>query len=67
MAKFTLNVNGKTHDVGADPDMPLQWRLKKFVIKRAGRPALHEVAISRVDVWKDVPRIVRSRLTPKKP
>ena len=28
MAQFTLNVNGKTHNVDADPDMPLLYALR---------------------------------------
>ncbi|MCH9808190.1 MAG: (2Fe-2S)-binding protein [Alphaproteobacteria bacterium] len=28
MAKFTLNVNGKTHQVDAEPDTPLLWVLR---------------------------------------
>ena len=28
MAQFTLNVNGKTHSVDADPDMPLLYALR---------------------------------------
>jgi hypothetical protein len=48
-------------------DMPLQSLLEKLVAKRATTPALHDVTISRVDVSKDMPRIVRSRLTPKNP
>ena len=31
MAKFTLNVNGKTHDVDADPDMPLLYALENDI------------------------------------
>ena len=31
MAKFTLNVNGKTHSVDADPDMPLLYALKNDI------------------------------------
>ncbi len=26
--KFTLNVNGKTHTVDADPDMPLLYAMR---------------------------------------
>ena len=28
MAKFTLNVNGKAHEVDVDPEMPLLWALR---------------------------------------
>ena len=28
MAKFKLSVNGTTHDVDADPDMPLLWYVR---------------------------------------
>ncbi len=28
MAKFTLNVNGKPHEVDVEPDMPLLWVLR---------------------------------------
>ncbi|EIM76506.1 isoquinoline 1-oxidoreductase subunit alpha [Nitritalea halalkaliphila LW7] len=28
MAKFTLNVNGKQHEVDVDPQMPLLWVLR---------------------------------------
>jgi nicotinate dehydrogenase subunit A len=31
MAQFTLNVNGKTHTVDADPDMPLLYALRNDV------------------------------------
>jgi nicotinate dehydrogenase subunit A len=31
MARFTLNVNGKTHTVDADPDMPLLYALRNDV------------------------------------
>ena len=31
MARFTLNVNGKTHDVEADPDMPLLYALRNDI------------------------------------
>ena len=31
MAKFTLNVNGKTHTVDADPDMPLLYALRNDI------------------------------------
>ena len=31
MAKFTLNVNGRTHDVDADPDMPLLYALRNNI------------------------------------
>jgi aerobic-type carbon monoxide dehydrogenase small subunit (CoxS/CutS family) len=31
MARFTLNVNGKTHDVDADPDMPLLYALRNNI------------------------------------
>ena len=31
MAQFTLNVNGKTHSVDADPDMPLLYALRNDV------------------------------------
>jgi aerobic-type carbon monoxide dehydrogenase small subunit (CoxS/CutS family) len=31
MARFTLNVNGKTHDVDADPDMPLLYALRNDI------------------------------------
>jgi hypothetical protein len=48
-------------------DMPLQSLLEQIVAKRAAIPALQDVTISRVDVSTDAPRIVRSRLTPKKP
>lgn len=50
-----------------DPTTKLSTMLEKLVVKRATTAALQEVTISRVDVSKDVPRIVRSRLTVKKP
>jgi nicotinate dehydrogenase subunit A len=31
MAQFTLNVNGKTHTLDADPDMPLLYALRNDV------------------------------------
>jgi len=31
MAKFTLDVNGKSHTIDADPDMPLLYALKNDV------------------------------------
>ena len=31
MAQFTLNVNGKTHSVDADPDMPLLYALRNDI------------------------------------
>jgi nicotinate dehydrogenase subunit A len=31
MQKFTLNVNGKTHSVDADPDMPLLYALRNDI------------------------------------
>ena len=31
MAKFTLNVNGKSHDIDADPDMPLLYALRNDI------------------------------------
>jgi isoquinoline 1-oxidoreductase subunit alpha len=31
MAQFALNVNGKTHNVDADPDMPLLYALKNDI------------------------------------
>lgn len=31
MARFTLNVNGKTHNVDADPDMPLLYALRNDI------------------------------------
>jgi aerobic-type carbon monoxide dehydrogenase small subunit (CoxS/CutS family) len=31
MARFTLNVNGKTHEVDADPDMPLLHALRNDI------------------------------------
>ena len=31
MAKFTLNVNGKSHNIDADPDMPLLYALRNDV------------------------------------
>jgi hypothetical protein len=48
-------------------DMPLQSLLEQLVAKRANTPALRNVTISRLDVSQDAPRIVRSRLTIKKP
>ena len=31
MAKFTLNVNGKSHNIDADPDMPLLYALRNDI------------------------------------
>ena len=31
MAKFTLNVNGKSHTIDADPDMPLLYALRNDI------------------------------------
>ena len=48
-------------------DMSLQSLMERLVVKRATTPALQGVTISRIDVSKESPRIVRSRLTAKKP
>lgn len=47
-------------------DMTVSAFLEKLVTQRAYTPALHDVAISRIDVSQDTPRIVRSRLKAKK-
>lgn len=31
MASITLNINGKTHTIDADPAMPLLWAIRDFV------------------------------------
>ena len=33
--RFSLNVNGKNHDVDVDPDMPLLYALRNDVGRRA--------------------------------
>ena len=48
-------------------DSSLEYLLEKLVKKRATTPALQGMAISRIDVSQNAPRIVRSRLTPKAP
>ncbi len=51
----------------AATDISLQSLMERLVARRATTAALRDVTISRIDVSKEAPRIVRSRLTPKKP
>ena len=37
MAKFALNVNGKSHAVDVSPDMPLLWVLRDFIGLRGAK------------------------------
>lgn len=60
-------VDGWQSITTAATDMSLQSLMERLVARRAATPALQDVTISRIDVSKEAPRIVRSRLTPKKP
>lgn len=46
-------------------DMSLQSLMDRLIVKRATTPTLQDVTMSRIDVSKDAPRIVRSRLIAK--
>jgi hypothetical protein len=48
-------------------DMSLQSLMERVVMRRAATPALRDVTISRIDVSTEAPRIVRSRMSAKKP